>query len=681
MTAATPPDAVLPLPNFAMLSLDQLKADVQAALQQASAVLAQAAQIEPSAAATLINQLDHAENQLQQAWGILSNLNATRNTPELRELYNQLLPELSRYYTEQGQNQSLYQHYVSLHKAADFAQRPVAEQSAIQLALRDFRLSGIALDGDAKQRFAVISEQLSQRSSQFSDHLLDATQAFVLPLDETQLTGLPVSSVALLQQLGQQRGLTQAAATLDAPAYMAIQTYADDRALRETLYHAYVTRASDLGDPAHDNSVLMTEILQLRQEKAELLGFENYAALSLASKMADSVDQVIAFLTDLADQARQPALQDLAQLQAEATRLGYAQLEPWDIAYLSEKIKQRDYNLSQESLKPYFPAPMVIEGLFKIAERLYGIQIQQKTTSVWHEQVSYYEISEHDRVIGGFYFDLYARSDKRGGAWMSGYRSRLNLADTGQAPVAFMIGNFAPPVGDQPAQLTHQELITLFHEFGHGLHHLLTEIEVLSVAGIHGVAWDAVELPSQFMEFWTWEPEAIALISRHVDTAEALPKNQLDALLSARFFQSGLQTLRQVEFALFDLAIHAALPALDVDGIQATIDQIRTQVAVSVPPAYNRFQHGFSHIFAGGYAAGYYSYKWAEVLASDAFDRFEQDGIFNPATGQAFRQQILAVGGSRPAQDSFVAFRGREPSIAALLRHSGWTGQTGSNSV
>lgn len=680
-TAVVLPPASLPLPDFAQLRLDTLKADVQQALSQATALLSKAEQTAPDDAARLIAELDLAENQLQQVWGILSNLNATRNTPELRELYNQLLPELSRYYTEQGQNQHLYQHYLSLHDAADFAVRSAAEQQAIRLALRDFRLSGVALEGDAKQRFAAISERLSQLSSQFSDHLLDATQAFVLPLDDAQLSGLPASSVALLRQLGQQRGLEQAAATLDAPAYMAIQTYAEDRALREALYRAYVTRASELGDPAHDNSSLMAEILQLRQEKAALLGFANYADLSLASKMADDVEQVIQFLQDLAAQARQPALDDLAQLQAEAATLGYDQLQPWDSAYLSEKIKQREYNLSQESLKPYFPAPVVITGLFKIAERLYGIQIQQKATSVWHEQVSYYEISEQGQVIGGFYFDLYARSDKRGGAWMSGYRSRLTLGTIQQAPVAFMVGNFAPPVGDQPAQLTHQELITLFHEFGHGLHHLLTEVGVLSVAGIHGVAWDAVELPSQFMEFWTWEPEALALISQHVDTGEVLPKDQLDALLSARFFQSGLQTLRQIEFALFDLEIHRSNPALDAQGVQASIDAVRTQVAVSTPPDYNRFQHGFSHIFAGGYAAGYYSYKWAEVLASDAFDRFEQEGIFNPNTGKAFRQQVLAVGGSRPAQESFAAFRGRAPSIAALLRHSGWTNQPTAPSV
>ncbi|MEC7119495.1 MAG: M3 family metallopeptidase, partial [Pseudomonadota bacterium] len=407
--ALTLPTATLPLPDFAQLDTTQLQHSVTTALQQASQILAKAETTSRADAPQLLEALDLAENQLQQAWGVLSNLNATCNTPELRELYNQLLPELSRYYTEQGQNQHLYQHYLSLHDADDFAHRTTAEQAAIRLALRDFRLSGVALEGEAKQQFAQISERLSQLSSQFSDHVLDATQAFVRPLTEAELAGLPDSSVALLKQLGQQHQQQHAVATLDAPAYIAIQTYADDRALREALYHAYVTRASELGDPAHDNSGLMAEILALRQQKAQLLGFANYAELSLASKMADDVDQVIGFLHDLADKARQPALRDLAQLQAEAHSAGYDQLQPWDTAYLSEKIKQREFKLSQESLKPYFPAPVVIQGLFQIAARLYGIQIEEKTTSVWHEHVRYYEISEQGRVIGGFYLDLYAR--------------------------------------------------------------------------------------------------------------------------------------------------------------------------------------------------------------------------------------------------------------------------------
>ena len=673
MTAA----ARLPLPDFPTLTPATLKAAVEQALAHASSVLEQAEHSDTGQELALIEQLESAENQLQQAFGVLSHLNAVRNTPELRDTYNGLLPDISRYYTAQGQNRALYELYLRVHDGDTFTTLPSARQEAIRLALRDFRLSGVALEGDAKARYAAISERLSQLSSQFSDHLLDATQAYSRPLTEAECAGLPDSSVAMLKQFGAQRELDQPVATLDGPSYLAIMTYADDRALREEIYRAYTSRASELGASEHDNSAVMTEILALRQEMAALLGFANYAELSLASKMAPSVAKVREFLVDLAEQARQPALADLAQIQVEAEAVGITALQAWDTAYFAEKIKQRRYNLSQETLKPYFPAPVVIEGLFAIAQKLYGIQIEARDAPVWHEAVHYYEITEHNQVIGGFYFDLYARSDKRGGAWMSGYRSRVVAQDSTQIPVAFMVGNFAPPVGDDPAKLSHDELVTLFHEFGHGLHHLLTDVGVLPVAGIHGVAWDAVELPSQFMEFWTWEPEAIALISRHYQSGDTLPDSLLQALLAARHFQSGMMTLRQIEFALFDLDIHAANPALDQTGIQATLDQIRAQFAVLQPPAHNRFQHSFSHIFAGGYAAGYYSYKWAEVLASDAFDRFEQEGIFNTQTGQAFRQEILAQGGSRSALDSFVAFRGREPQIEALLRHSGW--QTGAS--
>ncbi|MEY4515889.1 MAG: hypothetical protein RL180_235 [Pseudomonadota bacterium] len=668
MSALLP--ATLPLPDFAQLTPDTLKQSVLDALGVATALLDEAER--PDAAANLIERLELAENQLQQCFAVLSNLNAVRNTPELRDTYNGLLPELSRFYTAQGQHQALYQRFVDAHDAPSFAQLPTARQEAIRLALRDFRLSGVALAGEQKARYAAISERLSQLSSQFSDHLLDATQAYTHPLSPQDLAGLPDSSVAMFAQLGQQRGVDQPVATLDGPSYLAILTHADSRELREALYRAYTTRAAEFGPAEQDNGPLMVEILALRAEMAQLLGFHNYAEQSLASKMAPDVDEVIRFLADLAAQAKAPAERDLAALREEGQAYGIDDLKPWDTAYLAEKLKQRRYQLSQESLKPYFPAPVVIDGLFAIAKRLYGIDIQARATSVWHDDVRYYEISEHGQVLGGFYFDLYARSDKRGGAWMSGYRSRLTTPDGLQCPVAFMVGNFAPPVGDQPAQLTHDELVTLFHEFGHGLHHLLTEIDVLPVAGIHGVAWDAVELPSQFMEFWTWEPEALALVSRHVQHQAPLPNDLLNAMLAARHFQSGMQALRQLEFSLFDLAIHRAQPAPDLAGIQQILNDLRSRYAVLPTPADNRFQNSFSHIFAGGYAAGYYSYKWAEVLASDAFDRFEQDGIFNAQTGQAFRREVLAVGGSRPAQDSFAAFRGRPPAIEALLRHQGW---------
>ena len=568
--------------------------------------------------------------------------------------------------------QACSSNYQLIKNSAQFASLSQAQQRAIDLAIRDFKLSGVDLNPEDKQRFANISARLSELSSSFSNNVLDATQAWSLPLDDAQLAGLPDSAIALLKQLGQQRGHEGAVATLDAPALNAILTYADDRQLRETVYHAYSIRASEFGDSKLDNSTLMEEILSLRAELAKLVGYANYAEYSLASKMAPSVDEVSTFLYQLADKASQPAQQEISLLQQEALQYGIEQLQAWDSAYLAEKIKQRDYKLSQEQLKPYFPAPVVINGLFRIVERLYNIQIEEKQASVWHPDVKYYEVSEHGKVIAGFYFDLYARGNKRGGAWMSGYRSRVQLAGQLQLPVAFMVCNFSPAIGEQPALLTHQELVTLFHEFGHGLHHMLTEVDSIHVAGTHGVAWDAVELPSQFMEFWTWDSEALTLISQHHEHKQTLPQELLHALLNARYFQSGMQTLRQVEFALFDMEIHRQNPAPDSQQIQAILNNLRQQVAALHLPDYNRFQHSFSHIFAGGYAAGYYSYKWAEVLASDAFDRFEREGIFNPATGAAFRQHILAVGGSIDALTAFKNFRGRDAQLDALFRHNGW---------
>ena len=675
--------ARLPLPDFPSLTNAGMKSDIEALLAEGFSLLNQANHIITGGELEFIHQLDAWENRIHQVWSVLSNLNATCNTPELRETYNALLPELSRYYTEQGQNKTLYQAYLTIHDSEGFAKLSNARQASIRLALRDFKLSGVALEDTEKTRYAAITERLSQLSSQFSDHLLDATQAYVRPLAEHELAGLPESSVALVKQMAVTRAndfsaelKIIAAATLDAPVYIAILTYADDRALREELYRAFVTRASELATVPNaakqDNSDVLVEILALRLEMAQLLGFNSYADLSLASKMAPNVATVREFLVDIASKALEAAKQDLAELKAEGIQNGILDLQPWDTAYLAEKVKQRQYNLSQETLKPYFPAHVVISGLFQVAKRLYGIDIEQRDAPIWEEGVQYYEIMEQDQLIAGFYLDLYARSNKRGGAWMSGFRPRMRTDRGLQLPVAFMVGNFTPPVEGKPALLSHDELVTLFHEFGHGLHHMLTEVDVLSVAGVNGVAWDAVELPSQFMEFWTWEPEALALISKHDDTGESLPAELLNALLSARHFQSGMQALRQIEFALFDLDIHHAQPAPNLAQVQAILDDIRGQFSVLTPPAYNRFQHGFSHIFAGGYAAGYYSYKWAEVLASDAFDRFENEGIFNTETGRSFRESVLAVGGSKIALETFRDFRGRDASVNALLRHNGW---------
>ena len=668
--------ATLPVPQFDQITLDDLKQKIEQAIEQGQNFLNELQEVPQSIQAQLsvLDKIDTLENNMGESWGILSHLNAVMNNAETRELYQTLLPALSEYYTALGQHVPLYQTYQHVHDASLFDTLPPAQQSAIKLALRDFKLSGVALEGENKKRYAEISARLSQLASDFSNHVLDATQAFSKPLTEAQLKGLPQSSVELLKQYGQQRELEQPVATLDIPSYLAIMTYADDRELREELYKEYVTRASEQSaHPSFDNTPVMEEILSLRQEMAKLLGFDNYAEYSLASKMAPDVETVNQFLVELAEHARTPALKEIAELKEIAQQDGIEELKPWDSTYYSEKLKQQQFNLSQESLKPYFPAPKVIQGLFSVVNRLYGITVVEREAPLWHADAHYYELEDQGVVIGGFYFDLYARSGKRGGAWMSGFRSRMQTENGLQKPICYMVGNFTPPVGDQPALLTHDELNTLFHEFGHGLHHMLTEVDNISVAGTHGVAWDAVELPSQFMEFWTWDKDSLDSLSEHIESKETLPEELLKALLDARFFQSGMQTLRQIEFALFDLNIHKITPALNATQIQATLDDIRQKFAVLPTVSYNRFQNSFSHIFAGGYAAGYYSYKWAEVLASDAFDRFENEGIFNTQTGTEFRKAILAVGGKDTALDAFINFRGREPKIDALLRHQGWT--------
>lgn len=668
--------ATLPVPQFDQITLDQLKSDIQKAIKNGKVFIAELQQVPESIQQQLqiLEQIDTLENQMSESWGVLSHLNAVMNNNETREVYQLLLPSLSEYYTQLGQHTALYQTYQQVHDSSEFSTLSSAQQSAIKLALRDFKLSGVALEGEAKKRYAEISARLSQLGSDFSNHVLDATQAYFKPLTEEQLQGLPHSSVELLKQYGQQRELDQAVATLDMPSYIAIMTYADDRELREELYKAYTTRASDQADhPEFDNTPVMEEILSLRLEMSQLLGFDNFSEYSLASKMAPSVTAVDQFLVELAEHAHAPATKEIEELKAIASENGITELKPWDTTYYSEKLKVQKFNLSQEALKPYFPTPKVIQGLFSIVNRIYDIQVVEREAPLWHKDAHYYELEDNGIVIGGFYFDLYARSGKRGGAWMSGFRSRMQTINGLQKPICYMVGNFTPPVGDQAALLTHDEVITLFHEFGHGLHHMLTEVDNISVAGTHGVAWDAVELPSQFMEFWAWDNESLALISEHIESKASLPAELLKALLDARFFQSGMQTLRQIEFSLFDLNIHKLSPALNADQIQATLNDIRNKFSVLPTTSYNRFQNSFSHIFAGGYAAGYYSYKWAEVLASDAFDRFENEGIFNVNTGKEFRQAILAVGGKDTALDAFVNFRGREPNIDALLRHQGWT--------
>lgn len=668
--------ATLPVPQFDQITLAELKQKIESCITEGQKFLNELTETPDSAQEQLaiLEHVDTLENNMSEAWGILSHLNAVKNNAETREVYQALLPGLSEYYTQLGQHTALYQTYQHVHDASLFTDLPAAQQSAIKLALRDFKLSGVALEGEAKKRYAEISARLSQLSSDFSNHVLDATQAYFRPLNDDELAGLSTSNIELLKQYGKQHGLDQPVATLDFPSYLAIMIHSENRSLREEIYKAYTTRASDQSDKSEfDNTAVMEEILSLRQEMAALLGFNNYAEYSLASKMAPSVDAVDEFLRDLAEHARAPAEKEIAELKAIAAEDGITELQPWDSSYYSEKLKMQQFNLSQEALKPYFPTPKVIQGLFSIVNRLYGIQVIEREAPLWHPDAHYFELEDQGEVVGGFYFDLYARQGKRGGAWMSGFRSRMRTHDGVQKPICYMVGNFTPPVGDKPALLSHDEVTTLFHEFGHGLHHMLTEVDNISVAGTHGVAWDAVELPSQFMEFWAWDQDSLNLLSEHIETKEVLPADLLKALIDARFFQSGMQTLRQLEFALFDLTIHRANPALNAEQVQATLNEIRDKYAVLPTTPYNRFQHSFSHIFAGGYAAGYYSYKWAEVLASDAFDRFETEGIFNTDTGHAFRKNILAVGGKDTALDAFVNFRGREPKIDALLRHQGWT--------
>ena len=650
-----------------------------------------------------IKNFDHINLALDRSWGILSHLNSVMSNDEIRHVHHELLPKLSAYGTRVGQHQPLFSRYQAIvNDKAFFAALEPARARAIELALRSFELSGVALPKAEQDKFAAIQSKLSTLSATFSDHVLDATQAYALPLKTEQLAGLTESGLALIADAGEQYktsqlvngSLTQTeidtlstpyyVAGLNIPVYLAIMTHADDRNLRETLYRAYVTRASEFDDHTNakgqslNNANIMSEILQLREQKARLLGFDNYAEVSLSTKMADSVAEVETFLRDLAVQATPTAAQDLAQLQKYAQDYGIEDLQPWDSAYIAEKVKQSEFSLSQEEIRPYFPLPKVISGLFAIVERLYGIKVQEQNESVsrWHDEVRFYQLFDaDDNLLGGFYFDLFARSGKRGGAWMSGFQSRYSYEEQNhqQLPVCFMVGNFTPALDGKPSLLTHDEVVTLFHEFGHGLHHLLTQVTIGDVAGVNGVEWDAVELPSQFMENWAWDAEGIALISSHVETGAPLPKEKLDALLAVKNFQSGLQTLRQIEFALFDLLIHAHTPALDYEGILTTLNSVRNDIAILQTPDYNRFANGFSHIFAGGYAAGYYSYKWAELLSADAFSKFEEDGIFNPITGKAFRETILSVGGSFPAKVNFENFRGRSASIDALLRHSGFS--------
>jgi oligopeptidase A len=625
----------------------------------------------------LIRPLEELEDRLNKAWSPVNHLHSVRDSEALRAAYNACLPKLSAYHTELGQHEGLYRAYQQIADGSEYARLDSAQRKVIDDALRDFRLSGIALPPERQDRYKAIQQELAQLSARFSENVLDATQAWTkLLTDEARLAGLPEPARALARQTAQQRGLDGWLLTLELPSYLPVLNYADDRELRREMYDAYCTRASDQGPNAGqwDNGPVMEHILTLRYELARLLDFRDYTEYSLATKMADSPDQVLAFLADLAGRARPRAQRELDELRGFAhSQFGIETLETWDIGYYSEKLRQHRYQLSQEELRPYFPATRVLPGLFAVAERLFEITIRPLDgVDVWHPDVRVYEIVDSVGTRRGrFYLDLYARPHKRGGAWMDGCLARRLMDDRVRLPAAYLVCNFTPPVGDDPALLTHGEVLTMFHEFGHGLHHLLTTVNYLPVAGIHGVEWDAVELPSQFLENWCWSREALDLLAGHYQTGVPLPEELYQRMLAAKHFQAGIFLVRQLEFGLFDFRLHRDYEPARGGRVLEVLDEVRQQVAVIIPPVWNRFANAFTHIFAGGYAAGYYSYKWAEVLSADAFSAFEENGIFDVPTGERFRRSILEVGGSRPALASFVEFRGREPQIEPLLRLSG----------
>ena len=619
--------------------------------------------------------IEQMDDELAQAWSPVSHLNSVANTEQLRAAYNTCLPLLSEYGTWSGQHSGLYEAYRQVAQSDEFAAMDGARQKALENVLRDFRLAGVALPAAQKRKYAKLRKRLSELGSRFSDNVLDATNAWSKQVSEEQLAGLPATALANARQAAQQAGLEGCLITLEFPSFYPVLAYCEDAGLREEVYRANTTRASEQGPHAGqwDNSAIIEETLDLRQQLAALLGFANYAELSLATKMADTPDHVRDFLEQLSLKSRPQAQAEWRELQEFArSEYGAGTINAWDVSFYSEKLRERRYQVSQEDIRPYLPVSRVLPGLFAVVERLYAVNVREVGEfDTYHKDVRLFELLQDGEVIARFYLDLYARAQKRGGAWMDNCRVRRMAGDTLQVPVAYLVCNFTPPVGDTPALLTHAELTTLFHEFGHGLHHMLTRQTVASVSGINGVAWDAVELPSQFLENWCWEREALGLISGHHETGEALPDKLLDKLLAARNFQSAMQMARQLELALFDLRLHSEWKPGGGASVQNLLDEVRNAVAVVIPPSFNRTQHSFSHIFAGGYAAGYYSYKWAEVLSADAFSRFEEEGIFNQATGKAFRTHILEAGGSRDAMESFVAFRGREPIIEPLLRHSG----------
>ncbi len=660
------------LPRFAEIrphhvgpAVDQLLAEANAALERATGPDVPADYDAMSAV------LDVATERLSSAWGAVAHLNHVADNPELRAAYNENLPKITEFHTRLGADERLYAKYKAITAGPSAAALSPARQQALSNAMRDFVLSGAELRGAARARYAEIQERQAALSQSYSEHVMDATDGYALFVSEAELAGVPEDVKAAARAAAQAQGRDGYKLTLHFPSYFPVMQYGENRALREKLYRAYATRASDLGQPEHDNSAAMQELLSLRQEEAELLGYRNFAEVSLVAKMAESPQQVTTFLRDLAQRARPYAEKDLAELREFArTQLGLDALESWDVPFASEKLKEARYAFSDQEVKTYFTEPKVLSGLFRIIETLFDLHIRPDTAEVWHPTVRFFRIERRGQLLGQFYLDPYARTGKRPGAWMDDVRGRWARPEGHtQTPVAHLVCNFTPPAQDKPTLLTHDEVTTLFHEFGHGLHHMLTQVNDMGVAGISGVEWDAVELPSQFMENFCWEWDVLKHLTAHADTGEPLPRALYDKMLAAKNFQSGMQTLRQIEFALFDMRLHTEPE--HAASIQQVVDEVRREVSVLIPPAFNRFQHSFSHIFAGGYAAGYYSYKWAEVLSADAWSAFEETSALDPDTGRRYREAILEAGGSRPAMESFKAFRGREPRIDALLRHQG----------
>ncbi len=688
MSATNPLLDFTDLPRFDAIGPEHVTPAIDALLEENRAVVAQLeAPLAQVRWENFVEPLENATEKLGRAWGVVRHLNAVMDTPELRAAYNENLPKVTEFWTALAQNLALFEKYKALQDGPGFAALTPARQRIIENAVRDFRLGGAELPEEKKPRFAEIQEKHAAISTKFSENVLDATNDYALFVDDAaELAGLPDDVKQAARAAAEKDGKPGYKFTLHFPSYFPLLQYADNRALRETIYRANGTKASELGaKPEWDNTQNIVELLKLRAEEAAILEYRNFAEVSLVPKMAESPEHVIGFLQDLAQRARPFAERDLEELQRYARdELSLDKLEAWDMAYASEKLREKRYAFSEQEVKEYFPEPKVIDGLFRVVQTLFRVQIRPDSAPVWHPDVKFFRIERDGEMIGQFYLDLYARNGKRGGAWMDDARGRRKLADRIQTPVAYLTCNFSEPVTvdgrQRPALFTHDEVITLFHEFGHGLHHMLTQVDDLSVAGIAGVEWDAVELPSQFMENFCWEWDVLQHMTAHAETGAPLPRALFDKMVAAKNFQSGLQMLRQVEFSLFDMHLHYDYVPGSGQSVQDVLDAVRRKVAVVTPPAFNRFQNSFGHIFAGGYSAGYYSYKWAEVLSADAYSLFEEAGeatgnILSSEAGLKFSREVLAMGGARPALESFTAFRGREPNIDALLRHNGMHAQ------